>query len=153
VLCLLVSSLTLIAWHVPPLFEAAMRSSSLHQVQQWSFFVTGILLWWPVAQPWPSAARWPRWSTPVYLFFATLPCDALSAFLTFCDRAIYPSYQSASIPFGLSPLADQQLAGSFMWLCVTIIYLVPAVAITLQILSPAAQRQVTEHPRIPDVAI
>jgi len=135
--CLFAPSLTLIAWHIPALFELAMRSPGLHVVQQASFFATGILLWWPVIQPWPSVARGPRWSVPLYLFFATLPCDALSAFLTFCDRAIYPSYQNRTLPFGLSALSDQQLAGSFMWICVTFIYLLPAVAVTMQILAPS----------------
>jgi hypothetical protein len=49
---------------------------------------TGLLFCWPVVQPWPSVARWPRWSTPLYLFLATLPCDALSAYLVFCDRVV-----------------------------------------------------------------
>jgi cytochrome c oxidase assembly factor CtaG len=135
--CLFAPSLTLIAWHIPALFELAMRSPGLHVVQQASFFVTGLLLWWPVIQPWPSVAQGPRWFVPLYLFFATLPCDALSAFLTFCDRAIYPSYQNRTLPFGLSALSDQQLAGSFMWICVTFIYLLPAVAVTMQILAPS----------------
>jgi putative membrane protein len=139
VFCLFASSITLIAWHVPVLFELGMRSPAWHNVQQISFFATGILLWWPVIQPWPSVARWPRWAIPVYLFFATLPCDALSAFLTFCDRAVYPSYQNGIAPFGFSPLSDQQLAGSLMWVCVTFIYLFPAVAITMQILAPSSR--------------
>jgi cytochrome c oxidase assembly factor CtaG len=135
--CLFASSLTLIAWHIPVLFELAMRSPGWHVLQQVSFFATGILLWWPVIQPWPSTTRSPRWAIPLYLFFATLPCDVLSAFLTFCDRAIYPSYQGVVLPFGLSALSDQQLAGSLMWVCVTFIYLVPAVGITMQILAPS----------------
>jgi len=146
--CLFASSLTLIAWHVPSLFELAMRSPGWHTLQQVSFFATGILLWWPVIQPWPSVARWPRWAIPLYLFFATLPCDALSAFLTFCDRAIYPSYQSGTLLFGLSALSDQQLAGSLMWVCVTFIYLLPAVAITVQLLAPShRQRKTSDHQR------
>lgn len=144
--CLFAASLTLIAWHIPVLFELAMRSAGWHIAQQLSFFVTGTLLWWPVIQPWPSIARWARWTIPLYLFFATLPCDALSAFLTFCDRAIYPSYQSGTLPFGLSALSDQQLAGSLMWVCVTFIYLLPAVAITVQLLAPShRQRTRSDH--------
>jgi len=135
--CLFAPSIALIAWHVPVLFELGMRSPAWHAVQQASFFATGILLWFPVIQPWPSVARWPRWMIPLYLFFATLPCDALSAFLTFCDRAIYPSYHNGSALLGLSPLADQQLAGSLMWVCVTFIYLFPAIGITIRILSPS----------------
>jgi putative membrane protein len=73
---------------------------------------------------------------PLYLFLATLPCDILSAFLTFCDRVVYPSYLSAARVFDLSPLQDQECAGALMWVCVTFAYLIPAVVITLQILAP-----------------
>ena len=97
---------------------------------------TGLLFWWPVVQPWPSIARWPRWSTPLYLFLATLPCDALSAFLAFCDRVVYRSYAAGHLA-GVSPLRDQEFAGALMWVCITFIYLVPAVVITIQLLSPA----------------
>jgi len=73
---------------------------------------------------------------PLYLFLATLPCDILSAFFTFCDRAVYPSYVSAARVFDLSPLQDQECAGALMWVCVTFAYLIPAVVISMQILAP-----------------
>ena len=38
--------------------------------------------------------------------------------------------------FDLSPLQDQEFAGALMWVSVTLIYLIPAVIITVQILSP-----------------
>ena len=138
VFCLLAPSIALIGWHFPAAFELGLRSEWWHQVEHGCFFFTGILLWWPVIQPWPSVARWPRWSIPLYLFFATLPCDGLSAFLTFCDRVLYKSYLSSPALFHRSPLADQQLAGALMWLCVTLIYMCPAVAITIHILSPSS---------------
>lgn len=125
----------LVIWHIPTMFELGLRSDSLHEVEHVCFLVTGLLFWWPVIQPWPSVARFPRWCIPMYLFLATLPCDALSAFLTFCDRVVYPSYLSASPPFNISPLPDQETAGALMWVCVTFIYLIPAVIITVQVLS------------------
>ena len=63
-----------------------------HLIEDASFFVSGLLFWWPVIQPWPSTAKWPRWSMPLYLFLATLPCDVLSAFLAFSDRLVYSVY-------------------------------------------------------------
>src|SRR6185503_18906015 len=84
--CWLGASFALILWHIPVIFEHAMRWHWLHELERVSFFGTGLLFWWPVIQPWPSIAKWPRWIIPVYLFGATLPCDALSAFLVFCDR-------------------------------------------------------------------
>jgi putative membrane protein len=132
----LAAALALIGWHVPAAFELALRSHSWHELEHISFFGTGLLFWWPVVQPWPSTARWPRWSIPLYLFSATLPCDALSGFLAFCDRVVYPSYLSAPQILTISPLQAQQCAAALMWTCVTIIFLVPAVVITIQILSP-----------------
>ena len=135
VLCWLAAMVALVAWHVPAVFAVALRSHSWHRVEYACFFVTGLLFWWPVVQPWPTVARWPRWCIPLYLFLATLPCDALSAFLAFCDRVVYSSYLFAPRVFNLSPLQDQQCAGALMWACATFIYLIPAVVITIQILS------------------
>ena len=84
----------------------------------------------------------PRWSVPLYLFLATLPCDTLSAFLAFCDRVVYPSYLATPRRFGISPLGDQELAGALMWVCVTFIYLLPAVIVTVELLSPSSHADV-----------
>jgi putative membrane protein len=136
VFCWLASTVTVIGWHVPALFALGMRSERWHLAEHACFFVAGLLFWWPVAQPWPSRAAWPRWSVPLYLFLATLPCDALSAFLTFCDRVVYPHYLYAQRHFNISPLGDQEIAGALMWFWVTFAYLAPAVAVTIRMLSP-----------------
>ncbi len=139
VFCWLAGTVAVIGWHVPAAFELASRSHWWHETRHASFFAAGLLFWWPVVQPWPSVAKWPRWSIPLYLFFATLPCDALSAFLTFCDRVVYQSCLSPPRLLDISPLRDQESAGALMWVCITFIYLLPAVAITIQILSPPRQ--------------
>jgi putative membrane protein len=141
VVCWFAGTAAVIAWHIPALFDLALRSERWHEIEHACFFAAGLLFWWPIVQPWPSIARWPRWSAPLYLFLATLPCDALSAFLAFCDRVVYPSYLSAHplfdiSPFGISVLNDQQWAGALMWVWVTFAYLAPAVVITVELLSP-----------------
>jgi hypothetical protein len=40
----------------------------------------------------------------------------------------------------MSPLGDQECAGALMWVFVTFAYLVPAAAVTIQILSPSERR-------------
>ena len=139
VFCWLAAAAVVIAWHVPALFELGMQSAGWHAIEHACFLAGGLLFWWPVVQPWPSLARWPRWRIPLYLFLATLPCDALSAFLTFCNRVVYPHYLSAHGLFHLSPLADQQCAGALMWVCVTFAYLAPAAVVTIQMLSPQSR--------------
>ena len=84
--CWTVSALTLIGWHVPALFTLGMHSEVWHSVEQASFLGAGFLFWIPVIQPWPGNSTGPQWSTLLYLFLATLPCDILSGFLVFSDR-------------------------------------------------------------------
>jgi putative membrane protein len=136
VFCWLASTATVIGWHVPVLFKLGMQSEGWHEIEQACFFTAGLLFWWPVIRPRPSLARWPEWGIPLYLFVATLPCDALSAFLTFCGRDVYPHYLSAHRLFEISPLEDQACAGALMWVWVTFAYLAPAAAVTMQMLSP-----------------
>jgi cytochrome c oxidase assembly factor CtaG len=140
-LCWIFSAATLIAWHLPTLFTLAMHSEDWHIVEQISFFSAGLLFWWPVLQPWPSAATGPRWSMLLYLFLATLPCDILSGFLVFSDRVAYPVYFSTPRLFGFSVLEDQQCAGALMWTCVTFIYLLPAAIISSKLLAPRSSRE------------
>jgi cytochrome c oxidase assembly factor CtaG len=135
VFCWLAASLVVIGWHVPAAFDLALRSHWWHEIEHTCFFTAGLLFWWPVIRPWPSVADSPRWSVPLYLFLATLPCDALSAFLAFSDRVVYQSYLSADGGFNLSHLQDQALAGALMWVTVTFAYLIPALMVTFQILS------------------
>jgi putative membrane protein len=141
----LAAALTIIEWHVPAAFESAQQSQSWHWIQNASFFVTGLLFWWPVVQPWPADARLPRPAVPLYLFAATLPCDALSAFLVFCDHVVYRL--TGPRQFGIAALADQQTAGAFMWVSITLLYVVPAIVMTVHALSPA-QKSPGKH--LPD---
>ena len=138
--CWLAGTITVMAWHVPAVFDLAQRSHHWHEVEHACFLTAGLLFWWPVIQPWPSVAGSPPWSIPLYLFLATLPCDALSAFLTFCDHVVYRPYLSAHGVFHLDPLQDQALAGALMWVSVTFAYLIPAVAVMIQILSGPRRR-------------
>ena len=47
------------AWHVPALYDLALRSDAWHHVEHASFFATALLFWRPVILPWPSRASWP----------------------------------------------------------------------------------------------
>jgi putative membrane protein len=120
-----------ICWHVPSIFQLSLQSGGWHEVEQVTFLVAGLLFWRPVIEGWSTTAQW---SIPVYLFLATLPCDALAAFLAFCGRPVYSAYLHG--PAGVSAaLLDQEVAGSMMWVWVTFAYLMPAVLVTIQGLS------------------
>lgn len=146
VLCWFAGTITVLAWHIPALLTLTLHSHWLHGIEQVSFVAAGLLFWRPVVEPWPSVPQGARWSVPLYLFLATLPCDALSAYLVFCDHVIYPTYFSSSRLLDITVLQDQQWAGAFMWVAVTFIYTVPAIMVILQLLSkPSRVTQVFDH--------
>ena len=126
---------TTLAWHTPVMFELALRSEFWHAVEHTSFLATALLFWWPVIQPWPSRARWPRWAIIPYLFLADFQNTALSAFLIFCDRVVYPTYAAAPRIFGMSALEDQAAAGAIMWVPGSCAFLIPMLWITMKVLT------------------
>jgi putative membrane protein len=136
--CWIFAIVAMIGWHVPAAFEMALRSNAWHEAEHATFLATSLMFWWPVIQPWPSQARISRWAIPLYLLLAMIAGSTVSAYLTFSDRVVYPSYADAPRLFAsLTPLDDQILAGALMWVAMTIVLLIPAVAVTIKLLSPA----------------
>jgi cytochrome c oxidase assembly factor CtaG len=127
---------TTLAWHTPVMFELALRSEFWHAVEHTCFLATALLFWWPVIQPWPSRARWPCWAIIPYLLLADFQNTALSAFLIFCDRVVYPTYAVAPRIFGMSALEDQAAAGAIMWVPGSFVFLIPMLWITIRVLTP-----------------
>jgi cytochrome c oxidase assembly factor CtaG len=125
-----------LGWHAPPLYELTLRSPTWHIVEHACFLGSGILFWWPVVQPWPSRPQWPEWAIIPYLLLADVQNTVLSAFLTFSDRVVYPTYGLVPQFPGMNPLSDQHAAGAIMWVPGSIFYLIPAGILAMRFLSP-----------------
>jgi len=134
--CWVAMAVAMLGWHVPAAYELALRSPGWHEVEHACFFITSLLFWWPVIQPWPSAPRWPRWVIPIYLLLGDVINTILSAFLCFSNRILYPTYAAAPQIFSLTPLDDQVAAGAIMWFVGSLAFLGPAVILIVQLLSP-----------------
>ena len=133
VFCWVVSIGVLVLWHVPFLFKAALQFESWHVIEHASFLAGGFLFWSPVV-PSHGVHESRTWPLILYLFLATLPCDILSGFLVFSDRVVYSVYLTHRYFSNWSVLDDQQCAGAVMWTCITILYLLPATALTIRLL-------------------
>jgi len=143
-------NLSFLLWHLPRAYEFALTSEFRHNLEHLCFFLTSILFWWPVVEPWPSRRLPARWILIPYLLLADFLNTGISAFLCFSGRLLYPSYGEIPRPFGLSALNDQIAAGAFMWVMGSIVFLIPAVAITAQLLSAghrAVDIRAREHVR------
>ena len=134
---LFLSSVIFWSWHVPALYQLALRVPAIHVVEHVSFFAGGLLFWYPVVQPWPSRPEWPSGAMIPYLLAADVQNTLLAALLTFSDRVLYPFYEFHSRAAEAAALDDQVLAGVIMWVPMSLAYLVPAALLTIRLLSPA----------------
>ena len=146
VFCWFAAVVVLTGWHIPALFALGLSSHLWHHLEHATFFAAGLLFWLPVLPSLPGGSH-PRWSMVIYLFLATLPCDALSAFLAFCGHVVYPHYGNVARHFALPALQDQECAGALMWTWVTFAYLIPAVLVTLRLLSPPGDSAMRDRDR------
>ncbi len=119
----LVAAATLVIWHLPDVFDAALRHEVLHALEHVTLLATALLAWWPVLGRLPA---WPRLAPPaqlLYLFLCTVPMTAVAGPITLADGVLYP-YYAAGAAWPLPPRADQELAGVVMWVGGTLSYLI-----------------------------
>jgi cytochrome c oxidase assembly factor CtaG len=102
------------AWHLPPVYDYALDHQSwLIHVEHACYFGTGILFWWPLLQNAPH--RLPSGGRVVYAFAGFLLASPLGLLLALLPKPAYPFYVHVRPRiWGLSPLADQEIAGVTM---------------------------------------
>jgi putative membrane protein len=107
----------LLVWHVPPLYDATLRNEPLHVLEHLTFFVTGLLFWWPLipAVRAAGATAMSPLAKIAYLVFTGIPPTILGLLFAVAPRAYYPFYLTAPRLWGLTPVEDQQIAGLVMF--------------------------------------
>jgi putative membrane protein len=98
------------AWHVPILFEAALASVALHRLQHVSFLITGLLFWLALVRCRNAGVA------AAHLCATMLHTSTLGALVALAPRVLYRLQTEGAVPWGLTPLEDQQLAGLIMWI-------------------------------------
>lgn len=115
-------------WHLPRLYEGALRSDLLHLIEHASLVGTALLFWQAVVAS--GAGRGRHAGTGVLAcFVVSLTGGLLGALMTFARTPWYPVYDHHTAAWTLSAVADQQLAGLMMWGAGGVVY--TAAALTL----------------------
>jgi len=127
-----VAAAVMIAWHLPALYDATLRSESLHVVEHLTFIGSGLVLYWPVLQATSAHARW-KLAPPImllYMLVATLPQDAIALVLLFSREPFYEFYVHVPrlVP-SLTPIIDQTLAGAVLMVLGKATFLVAGLAV------------------------
>jgi putative membrane protein len=110
------ATFTLYIWHVPSMYEWALRVHNIHIVEHLVFMTGAVVMWWPVHSRIDEVPALTPGYRMAYMFALTIPMKALGAIITVGDYILYPFYAVQPRVFGLDPLADQRLGGLIMWL-------------------------------------
>jgi putative membrane protein len=131
---------TLVAWHLPALYDATLRSLAVHELEHALFLAAGLLYWSQLIDSPPFRSRLGFQQRALYAAFGMAVCSGLGLVLAFAPSPLYPGYADlASRPGGISALADQHLAGGVMWVPGSISFTVAIVIFAYRWLDETAQ--------------
>jgi len=119
----LVSSMVLSLWHLPVLYNIALRSELGHISEHVMFIGSAVIMWWPVLSPLPEVPRATYPIQVIYLFGLTLPMGFIGAAITFSRRVLYDYYDTVPTLWGLTTLMDQQIGGLIMKIVGALVFL------------------------------
>lgn len=105
---------SLYVWHLPALYDAAVTSPALHALMHASFIGFGILMWMPLFGPLPVPNWFGGGAQLAYTAVARLAAAALGNVLMWSGTVLYTAYAAGQAEWGISPLADQSVAGAIM---------------------------------------
>jgi cytochrome c oxidase assembly factor CtaG len=134
----LIQATALWLWHVPALYEAALRHEGVHALEHLSFVVAASLFWWGMLQ-----GRYGRRGyglAVVYVFLTAVYSSVLGALLTVSPVAWYDEYVRQGTIWSVDAVADQQLAGLLMWIPAGVVFIVLGLALFAAWIGEAARR-------------
>lgn len=116
---------TLVAWHIPSAYDAAVRDEWLHALEHVSFLATAIVFWAQVVGAPPLRARLTDIQRAGFLWAAMIPGWILAIVLAFASTPLYAAYAGrAGRPAHLGALGDQAIAAGVMWVPGSLAYVV-----------------------------
>ncbi|MHB8490090.1 MAG: cytochrome c oxidase assembly protein [Candidatus Dormibacteria bacterium] len=102
-----------IAWHVTPVYDAALAQSWLYDLMQATLLLVSLLFWWPIVTPCsPPARALNGFGKLGYIVFATIPQTLGGLIVALAGHVLYPGYGSGPQLVGLDAMTDQQVAGA-----------------------------------------
>jgi len=120
-------------WHLPFLYDLALRFDGVHALEHLVFIVTATMFWWPVLTPLEERRLAPP-TAMIYLFTAMAAIALLGIVITLAPTPLYAFYANPPDPYGalglvrdgwgLSVLADQQIGGLLMWVAGGVFYII-----------------------------
>ena len=138
-------NVVLVLTHWPAVVDASLHNGALHFGVHALIFASSFIVWLPVLSPLPEIPRLAPPSRMAYLFLQSIVPTLPASFLTFGTTVLYHFYARKATIWGLTPVADQQLAGLIMKIGAGIL-LWALIAVTF--FQWAADEERAQHPRV-----
>lgn len=103
-------------WHLPLLYQAALRHDLVHALEHAFYFWFGLLLWLALLGPLPKPRWFGNWARLGYVVVVRFAGAALANAFVWGGTVFYPYYNGRDARFGLSALSDQNVGGAIMML-------------------------------------
>ncbi len=111
------SIFTAVLWfgHFSPLFDRALDDPFIHDLEHLLFLSAALLFWWPVVGLDPAPHRMSYPARIGYVLLQMPFSSFLAMVVLFADSPLYRHYATLGAPYGITAIADQQLAAGIMW--------------------------------------
>jgi cytochrome c oxidase assembly factor CtaG len=106
----------LYVWHLPLLYQWAIRHDLVHALEHACLLWFGTLLWLALLGPLPKPHWFSNWARLGYVIAVRFIGAVLANTLIWAQTVFYPVYRASDAARGLNPLSDQNLAGAIMML-------------------------------------
>jgi cytochrome c oxidase assembly factor CtaG len=107
-------TISLYAWHLPVLYEAALHHTVVHALEHFCFFTFGAMMWAPVLEVLPAPEWFGTGAKLGYIVAVRLLETVLGNIFVWSSTPFYPWYVHTHDIWGISPVRDQNLAGVVM---------------------------------------
>lgn len=134
----LLYAFTLWIWHVPVLYEAALRDQRVHDLQHVAFFAASYLFWRVLFDPYGRRIL-NAGAGVLYLFATSMHAMILGVLMALSPAAWYSHYAKTAPHYGLSALQDQQIAGYIMWMPAGTTYVVALIILVARLVRQEKQ--------------
>ncbi len=107
-------ALDLYLWHLPVLYQAALRHSGVHALEHIMFLAFGINMWMCLFGPLPTPSWFGNLAKLIYIVAVRLTGTVLGNIFLWSGTVFYPFYIHGDAVYHISPIADQSIAGAIM---------------------------------------
>ena len=114
VVAIIVWATNFYAWHIPYLYQLALRHDAIHALEHATFLFFGICMWMALLGPLPKPSWFGNGARLVYIIVVRLIGTVLANVLIFGGSVFYPYYRPGDALWHISPIADQVAAGGLM---------------------------------------